>query len=119
MCVCVCVHCSPKSTAAAKSARSVVSSVRSAAISSPEAEVVESELIVWSSDFGFTLQQVWEKDGGVQVDAVVKSIRVDSPCAGLIGLGDQLVAINGYRVTCVLCWGDETTCFWLLRQSSV
>ncbi len=82
------------------SARSVASSAVSSS-SHAEASIVEAELILWASDFGLTFQQVWEKDGGIQVDAVVKSIRPDSPCAGLVGLGDQLVAINGYRITCV------------------
>ncbi len=36
--------------------------------------------------------------GGICKDAVIKAIDPSSPCAGLVGLGDQLVAINGYRI---------------------
>jgi hypothetical protein len=39
--------------------------------------------------------------GGISRDAVIKAIDPSSPCAGLVGLGDQLVAINGYRIACV------------------
>lgn len=40
--------------------------------------------------------------GGIPKDAVIKAIDPTSPCAGLVGLGDQLVAINGYRIAYVL-----------------
>jgi hypothetical protein len=47
--------------------------------------------------FVWRLQHVSEK-GGIAADAVVRSIASSSPCCGFVGLGDQLVEINGYRI---------------------
>ena len=49
---------------------------------------------------------------GIATDALVRCIDPASPCAGLVGLGDQLVAINGYRIAYVralMCAVRHTT----------
>jgi hypothetical protein len=62
-------------------------------------DTVHKQLLFFSSDFGISLRRDVDAFGCNPV-VIVYAIAPTSPAAGLLGIGDQLVAVDGKAVGC-------------------
>jgi hypothetical protein len=62
---------------------------------------IQKELIFAAPGFGITFGRDTDTFGMNPI-IVVQAIHPRSPAAGLVGLGDQLIAVDVYPVTCVV-----------------
>lgn len=61
---------------------------------------IQKQLVFSAPGFGLTLGR--DTDAfGMNPIVVIEAIHPNSPAAGLVGLGDQLIAVDGRPVTCV------------------
>ncbi len=82
-------------------------------------EPVQKQLVFYQPHFGVVFKRDVDTFGFNPV-VIVHAIAPESPAAGLLGVGDQLIAVDNNSITCVggegaVCWGGGKVAAAALR----